>query len=162
MVCTPPAVAAVVDDEFDNIWPPDRQAPGYGAGANSITAAAWADLPSYAPTASLANPHATASLLVQVMYAAWMVGTSATCYAGLASNGGDVAITPAPGEPGAAGWSQNLEIAASTPGCQCSGWFTVEIPASSTLALKFQAYRVSGTTCGVNYPVLEIIPLRYV
>jgi len=140
---------------------PDPPTPGYGNGANTITAAAWADLPTNTVSASVANPSGTRTMIVEVRFSAWVLASTGTVYAGIASNGGDIAITPAPGEPGVLGWGQNLLGSTGTNGSQCHGWFTVEVPAGDTLAVKMQAYRVSGTACAVNYPVIEIIPLRY-
>ncbi len=161
MVVTPPAVGDPVDDWFDDVAPPDPSLVSQGAGANAITAASWGDLPSYTCDNTLTNPHATRSLLVAVQFGAWVVSTSADVRASVASTGGDVSFTATPGGGGVTSWGQVL-MGSSAASAMQSSMFTIEIPAASSLSIKMQAYRASGTTCGINYPWTQIVPLRYV
>lgn len=135
-------------------------AQGYGNGTNTITATTWTDLPTTACTCSITNPHPTADLLCQVTFSAWM-SASASAVRMCPRVSGSVTVAAGPGGI-ALGWGAIPRGLVEYVSYSAVGYVT--LPVSATAAtFTMQAYREAASgTQNVNYPVIEVVPLRYV
>lgn len=132
---------------------------GAGSGTNSITATSWAVLPSSTCTATVENPHPSASMLCIVTYGAWLVATASDVRVSVDISGA-LTIGPGIGAGGIQGWGEILLSAIATAG-QYSATFDVEVPPGTTV-FKQYAYRTAATgSQSVNYPTLRVIPVRF-
>ncbi len=134
----------------------------YGNGANTVVATAFAVLPTTTCTASITNPHPTASMLVLVTFGAWM-SASANAVRCCPAVSGSVTIAAGIGGGGPLGWGEIPETGASTLS-QFSASYTVELPASANAAVfSMQSYRDSASgTQKCDYPVIRLTPLRFI
>lgn len=135
---------------------------GYGNGTNTITATAWAVLPTNTCSAAITNTHPTAALRVLVTYGAWSNATANGVRFMPAVTG---SVTAAAGiGTTAVGWGE-VPFADSTSGySQRMGSFTIDLPVSGSAAtFSIQAYRdAAAGTQTVNYPTLRIVPICFV
>ena len=133
----------------------------FGNGTNTVTATAWAVLPTVTCSVDVVNDHPSATMLVDVRYSAWLASTvGASLRVGIDVSG---ALTIAPGVGGgaAAGWGEILLTTYEQTQQQQQASCTLECPPGTT-TIAIWAYRsaASGThTC--NYPTLRAIPVRY-
>ncbi len=149
-------------DATDFALPDPVAATAGGAGTNTVTATAWAVLPTNTVTAAITNPHPELPMLCLVTFGAWMSASANGVRAALDISG-SLTIAPGIGGGAAIGWGEILFCGASTNN-QYSGSFTIELPVSLTAAtFKMHAYRDSATgTQQVNYPTIRVTPLRFV
>jgi hypothetical protein len=113
-------------------------------------------------TASITNPHPTASMLLRCDFGAWM-SASANAVRCCPAVSGSVTIAAGIGGGGAIGWGE-IPYCGGTATNSYRGAFTVELPVSANAAVfSMQAYRdsASGTQI-VQYPTIRLVPLRYV
>jgi hypothetical protein len=135
---------------------------GYGSGTNTITATAFAVLPTTTCSASITNTHPTAALRCLVTYAAWMSASANGVRGSLAISG---SVTVAAGIGTAAiGWGEIPYCDSTAGNAVRSGSFSIDLPVSGSAAtFSWQAYRdaAAGTqTC--NYPTIRIVPICFV
>lgn len=136
---------------------------GYGNGTNTITATAFAVLPTTTCSAAITNTHPTASLRCLVTYGAWM-SASANGVRGSLKITGSLTIGPGVGSA-AVGWGEIPFVGggAGDYGTRV-GSFTIDLPVSaSACTFAWYAYRdaAAGTQL-CNYPTIRITPLCYV
>jgi hypothetical protein len=131
----------------------------FGNGVNTITAAAFAVLPTVPCTAVITNPHPTAAMLTMVAAGAWMVAASGDVRMAIDFSG---ALTIAPGIGGGAaiGWGE-IPVCSTTPSNQFQAVYTVALPPGTTTARTF-GLRTGAGTVQINYPTLRLIPLAYI
>jgi hypothetical protein len=144
-------------------WAMPARQTGYGNGANTVTASAFAALPTNTASCSITNPHPFAKLLVLVEYGAWMIGNTGTgqIYACPVVSG-SITVTAGIGGGGPIGWGEVLyETATSYHQHRASCPY--ELPASATAAtFELQAYRNGSGTVKCDFPLIRVTPLRYV
>jgi hypothetical protein len=130
---------------------------GVGASTNTIVATSWAVLPSNPASVSITNPHADADLLCLVTYTAWVKSTTTGwVQAGFQLTGDTTMAAPGPGD----GIGDIVAAYASLPWTKTSGTVPVTLSPGTTTAEMVA--RTSGTgTQNVDYPVIRIVPLRY-
>jgi hypothetical protein len=136
---------------------PDPQV-GVGSSTNVVTSTSWAVLPTNPATTSMVNPHASANLLCLICYTAWVKSaTTGWLQAGFTLSGDTVMAAPGPGD----GIGDILSAYASMPWAHTMGTVPVELaPGTTTCDM---VARSSGTgTQNCDYPVIRIVPLRYV
>ena len=146
-------------DVLDFDLPDPAGATAGGAGTNTVTATSWAVLPTNTVTVAITNPHPSADMLCWVSYGAWMSASASDVRMGLDVSG-SVTIPPGIGSGGPRGWGQILQATAATSQ-QFSGGCTVVVP-PGTATFKAYAYRSAASgTQAVNYPTLDVVPVRY-
>lgn len=133
-------------------------ATGFGSGANTITSATFAPLPTIQCTAAITNAHPSANMLCLVTYGAWMSASTGDVRMSLDVSG---ALTIAPGIGGGAaiGWGE-VPMSASTANAQFSATFTAQIPPGTT-TFKTYALRTGAGTVACNYPTIRLVPLYF-
>jgi hypothetical protein len=132
-----------------------------GNGTNVVTATSFAVLPTNTCTASITNPHPTASMLVLVTFGAWLTA-SASFVRICPAVSGSLTLAAGVGGGGPLNWGE-VPGSGSTTKIQASAGYTLELPVSANAAVfSMQAYRdaASGTQ-NVDYPVIRLTPLRY-
>lgn len=135
----------------------------FGNGSNTITATSFAVLPTVTCSASITNPHPTASMLVLVTFGAWMNTSNGVAVRCCPAVSGSTTIAAGIGGGGPIGWGE-VPVAGTTVLQQGQGTYTVSLPASANAAVfTMQAYRdsASGTQL-LNYPTIRLVPLRFV
>lgn len=140
---------------------------GAGSNVNNVTAAVntWQTLTaSVWPTMQMTNPSDTFDLVCLVQYGAWMICSSGSVRFGVLLTGG-LSGGPDPGNPGPAGWGMvPLESSGTTFSSQHHASFSIVIPAGAapvTFTPQGQRSSSSAGTYGVNYPSIEIMPVRF-
>lgn len=130
---------------------------GVGASTNLIVATSWAVLPDNPAQVSITNPHADADLLCLITYTAWMKSvTTGWVQAGFELTGDTTMAAPGPGD----GIGDIVAAYASLPWTKLSGLVPVALSPGTTTAEM--TARGSGTGSQyVDYPVIRIVPLRY-
>jgi hypothetical protein len=133
-----------------------------GNGSNTVTATAFAVLPTVTCTASITNPHPTAAMLVLVSFGAWM-SASANAVRCCPAISGSTTIAAGIGGGGPIGWGE-IPMCGTTTKNHYGASYTVELPVSGNAAVfSMQAYRDSATgTQLVDYPTIRLTPLRFV
>jgi hypothetical protein len=131
---------------------------GTGSSVNVIIDTSWAVLPTNPAAVSITNPHASLDLLALVTYTAWTKSTTTGwVQAGIQLSGDTVMAAPGPGD----GIGDILAAYASSPWTHRTGIVPVSLSPGTTLCEMVA--RSSGTgTQNVDYPVVRIVPLRYV
>lgn len=136
---------------------------GYANGSNTITATTFTDLPTTACTASITNPHPTASMLVLVEFGGWVTAGSSIGTRFCPRVSGSTTIAAGIGGGGAIGWGE-IPYSNSTSKLGLRGSFTVELPVSANAAVfTMQAYRDSASgTQTIEYATIRLTPVRFV
>jgi len=151
--------AGGIADAADWVFPDVVTA--FGNGTNSVTATAWAVLPTTTCSASVVNAHPTDTLLCLVSYGAWMSSTVGSSLRVGVDVSGAVTIAPGVGGGAAAGWGEIPATTYEQTSSQHQATITVECPPGTT-TFAIWAYRAAASgTHAVNYPTLRIVPLRY-
>lgn len=151
--------AGAVVDGTD--WMLPDASTGYGSGANTITSATFAVLPTTTASASMTNPHPSARLLVRASYGAWMKGNTTTGDVRACLNvSGDLVVTAGIGGGGPVGWGEVLFATATSYG-QHRAMCTYEIPADGSATFAMYAMRNGTGTVVCDFPTIRITPLRY-
>lgn len=139
---------------------PDPVSPTRSADVNSIT-----NTTSFAQgvggvTTDIVVPSGR-QLWVQINFGAWLTATAGETRAGVLLSGATV-LDPQDGQNGQTTWGQTLYASASdgTGTFQNSMSKVVKLNAGTT-AITLRAYQSGGGTHQVNYPVMEVIPLRW-
>ena len=133
----------------------------FGNGANTITATSFSVLPTTTCTASITNPHPTASMLTMVCYGALMsAATASDCRMALDVSG---AVTIAAGFGGGAavGYGEIPSVSATTASAQRQAVITVQLPPGTTTFKVYGMRAAASGTHAINYPTVRLIPLRY-
>lgn len=130
---------------------------GVGTSTNTIVSAAYAVLPTNPASVSITNPHADADLLCLITYTAWVKSaTTGWVQAGFQLTGDTVMAAPGPAD----GIGDIIAAYAALPWVHNTGVVTVALSPGTTTAEMVA--RTSGTgTQNVDYPVIRIVPLRY-
>jgi len=130
----------------------------HGNGLNTVTATAWANLPTTSCIAAITNPHASADMLTMVTFGCWCFADANAVRVSPAISG-SITITPGIGGGAAIGHGEYIRATTAYEG-RMGGW-TVELP-PGTATFTMQAYRESAAgTQQVNYPTIRLVPLRY-
>lgn len=128
------------------------------AGANVITSATFAVMPTNTCTAVILNPHPTANLFCLVTYGAWMSAASGDVRMSLDISGA-LTVAPGIGGGGAGGWGE-VPYAAAATAAQSQGTFTVMLPPGTT-TFRSYALRTGAGVVNCNYPTIRVAPLYF-
>jgi hypothetical protein len=136
-----------------------NQVTGFGNGTNTITATVFTDLPTFASSAAINNPHPSANMLVMVTFGGWL-SASANAVRICPRVSGSVTISAGIGGGGPIGWGE-IPLTGSTGVEQHSATVFYELP-PGTATFTMQAFRDSAVgTQQANYCTLRLVPLRY-
>jgi hypothetical protein len=133
-----------------------------GSGTNTVTAVAFANLPTTGAAASIINPHPSAKMRVRVSFSAICSTSDATGLWVCPAVTGSTAISAGAGGGGAAGLSEMIYTKASAAAAHHAS-FVVTLPVSANAAVfTLQAYREAATgTQQVDQPVVRLTPIGY-
>jgi hypothetical protein len=136
---------------------------GYGNGENTITATMFAVLPVTTCTASIKNPHPTATMLTLVTFGAEITAGSSIFTRICPDVSGSLTLAAGVGGGGPIGWGE-VPGSGSSSRLHFSASYTLELPVSANDAVfSMHAYRDSASgTQKVDYPSIRLIPLRFV
>jgi hypothetical protein len=155
-------IAGAVLDGTD--WKLPAVVQSFGNGANTVTSATFAVLPTTTCSASMTNPHPSARLLVMAEYGAWLIGNTTTGdIRACLSVSGSVSISAGlgGGTGGPVGWGEVLYHTALGYQ-QRKAMCTYELPVSASAAtFDFYAMRNGSGTVKCDFPTIRLIPLRY-
>lgn len=158
----------VLAERVNGLLLPPPEVTAYGNGVNTIVSGAglWGDLVSYNPVAVITNTDTSRGLKIQVTGSAWLSASGTNVRACVVASGGSLTIDGGPDPDGHVGWGEIAFQGAPASGAaysQMQTGYTCAIPANTTCAFKFAAYRDAATgTTQVNYPVVRLTPLRWV
>ena len=133
----------------------------FGNGTNTISATSFSVLPGTPCSASITNPHPTASMLTLVSYGAWLVATTNTVRISLDITGSVTIAAGSIGGGAAAGYGEIPYLNAAPGGGQNAATITVEVP-PGTATFEMWAMRTTSGSQQVNYPTIRLVPLRYI
>lgn len=131
-----------------------------GNGTNTVTAVAYAVLPTTTCTANITNPHSTANMITRCDWGAWLNSTSNTIECCPAVSG-SVTIAAGVVAGGAAGLGLIAEVTGSTTQALRTGTAIYTLPpGTATFSMQAKRGAASGTQ-KVDYPLIRLIPLWF-
>ena len=134
---------------------------GHGNGGNVITAAAFTVLPTTTCTAAITNPHPTAPLLVLCTFGAWLTSVAGSDVRCCPNVTGSVSISAGIGCGGPIGWGE-IPIRTEANKGHHAGVATYALPPSATAAtFSMWALRTGSGAVNCDFPVIRLIPIRY-
>lgn len=134
----------------------------HGNGSNTLSTIGWGALPTTPVSASILNPHPSATMLCLISYGAWLSSsTTNDVRIGLDVSG---ALTIAPGVGGGAAlnWGEIPTLYGIAANQSKQATIPLELPPGTT-TFKVYGWKTSGSTGNqvVSYPTLRIVPVRF-
>lgn len=137
---------------------------GTGGNSNSITAAinTWQTIGPNGVAVNVTNPSTIFDLICLVFFGGWMnIATAGNLRMGINVTGG-VTSDPEPGFNSPVGFGMMPITSVAGLSQQCMGMFQLEIPAgAATVTLTAQGQRSAANAANINYPAINVIPIRY-
>jgi hypothetical protein len=137
---------------------------GAAAGNNVFAPAinTWSNLPTSTwGTVQMTNPSPDFDLMCLVSFGAWMSSTSGSVRMGVLLTGG-VSAGPDPAVNSVAGWGMMPLEGANSQLVQHAGSFSLIIPkGAAAVTFTAQGYRSATGTHNINFPTIEITPIRF-
>lgn len=137
---------------------------GTGGNSNPITAAinVWQTIGPNGVAVNVTNPSTTFTMVCLVFFGGWMnIATSGNVRMGINVTGG-VTSDPEPGPNSPVGFGMMPLTSVAAVSQQCMGMFQLEIPPGvAAVTLTAQGQRSVANTANINYPAINVIPIRY-